>query len=236
MPYADVTKRRTYHAGYMQHWRVRKAQQPSSRPRRHGHLHHCRRRPAGRRAHSAALPGRPHGPRRVGPGNFTPSSSQNRTGRSHVIRLVPPVEGYRLPLRTWGSSCCQLTRSQLGDRLPSLHGHYPASSLLRSRPPLSGASVLSASRGCRLRLFPWHRRSGSHVPDESPHESHASQGASRFCLHICGVKPTVCGKSRFNEQVRGGETNHALNTRARQFLHVSGRKPTQHSRLDSALV
>jgi len=112
--------------------------------------------------------------RRVGPGNFTPSPSQNRTGRSHVIRLVPPVEGYRLPLRTWGSSCCQLTRSQLGDRLPSLHGHYPASSLLRSRPPLSGASVLSASRDCRLCLFPWHRRPGSHVPYESPHESHAS--------------------------------------------------------------
>jgi hypothetical protein len=27
MPYADVTKRRTYHAGYMQQWRARKAQQ-----------------------------------------------------------------------------------------------------------------------------------------------------------------------------------------------------------------
>src|SRR6266853_6957610 len=34
-----------------------------------------------------------------------------------------------------------------GDDLPpSLHGHYPASSLLRGSPPLSGASVLSASR------------------------------------------------------------------------------------------
>jgi hypothetical protein len=32
------------------------------------------------------------------------------------------------------------------DPLPSLHGHYPASSLLRSSPPLFGASVLSASR------------------------------------------------------------------------------------------
>jgi hypothetical protein len=27
MPYADATKRRTYHAGYMQQWRARKAQQ-----------------------------------------------------------------------------------------------------------------------------------------------------------------------------------------------------------------
>src|ERR1700731_5350792 len=32
------------------------------------------------------------------------------------------------------------------DPPPSLHGHYPASSLLRGSPPLSGASVLSASR------------------------------------------------------------------------------------------
>jgi len=56
----------------------------------------------------------------------------------------------------------------------SLRGHSPASSLLRSRPPLSGALVLSASRSCRLRLFPWHRRAGSHVPYESLPESHAS--------------------------------------------------------------
>src|SRR5258708_2654463 len=34
-----------------------------------------------------------------------------------------------------------------GDDLPPvLHGHWPASSLLRGSPPLSGASVLSASR------------------------------------------------------------------------------------------
>src|SRR6202040_2249060 len=32
------------------------------------------------------------------------------------------------------------------DPPPSLHGHYPASTLLRGSPPLSGASVLSASR------------------------------------------------------------------------------------------
>src|SRR4029077_15237572 len=39
----------------------------------------------------------------------------------------------------------------------------PASSLLRSSPPLSGASVLSALRVRRLRFFPWHRRPGSQV-------------------------------------------------------------------------
>src|SRR5258707_4866890 len=42
-----------------------------------------------------------------------------------------------------------------GDDLPPLlHGHCPASSLLRGSPPLSGASVLSASRLEPLVLFP----------------------------------------------------------------------------------
>jgi hypothetical protein len=45
-------------------------------------------------------------------------------------------------------------RSRLGDPLPSLHENYPVSSLLRSSPPLLGASVLSASRGFRLGLLP----------------------------------------------------------------------------------
>jgi hypothetical protein len=40
----------------------------------------------------------------------------------------------------------QLTRSNGDDLPPLLHGHYPASSLLQGSPPLSGASVLSASR------------------------------------------------------------------------------------------
>src|SRR5712671_4780946 len=40
------------------------------------------------------------------------------------------------------------------DPPPSLHGHYPTSSLLRSSPPLSGASVLSASRLEPLAPFP----------------------------------------------------------------------------------
>src|SRR5713226_2752499 len=40
------------------------------------------------------------------------------------------------------------------DPPPSLHGHYPASSLLRGSPPLPGASVLSASRLAPLVPFP----------------------------------------------------------------------------------
>jgi hypothetical protein len=57
---------------------------------------------------------------------------------------------------------------------PSLHGHCPASSLLRDSPPLPGESVLSASRVRRLCLFPLHRRTGSQVPDQSPGWSHAT--------------------------------------------------------------
>src|SRR5262250_3755134 len=42
-----------------------------------------------------------------------------------------------------------------GDDLPPLlHGHYPASTLLRGSPPLPGASVLSASRLEPLAPFP----------------------------------------------------------------------------------
>ncbi len=54
------------------------------------------------------------------------------------------------------------------DPLPSLHGHYPASSLLRSSPPLLDASVLSASRDRRLCLLPYHHPAGSQVPYHSP--------------------------------------------------------------------
>ena len=61
---------------------------------------------------------------------------------------MPPTEGCRLPPTSSSSSCFQLTHIDLdaGDLLPLLHGHYPASSLLRSSPPLACALVLSASR------------------------------------------------------------------------------------------
>ena len=61
-----------------------------------------------------------------------------------------------------------------GDLLPSLPGRYPVSSLLRSSPPLVGASVLSASRVHRLCLVPSHHRTGSQVPHQSPDWSHAT--------------------------------------------------------------
>jgi len=65
------------------------------------------------------------------------------------------------------------TGSDAGGPPPLLHRHYPASPLLRSGPSLAGASVLSASRGHRLSLFPSHRPQGSQVPYASPEESHA---------------------------------------------------------------
>ena len=82
----------------------------------------------------------------------------------------------RLPpsVKTWSSSGFPLTPPDVGDLPPSLHGHYPASPLLRSSAPLIGASVLSASWVFHLGLFPLHHRPGSQVPYESQHTSHAS--------------------------------------------------------------
>ena len=69
---------------------------------------------------------------------------------------APPVAGWRRPLAT-----CPLRSASI----------TPASSLVRGSPPLSGASVLSASRVLRLCFLPWHRRPGSQVPYESPNEN-----------------------------------------------------------------
>src|SRR6185312_10188594 len=76
--------------------------------------------------------------------SFTPSRSQIRTRHSRVIRLVPPNEGCRLPSRIGAPPVASWLTPNVGDLPPSRHGHYPASSLLRSSPPLPAASVLSA--------------------------------------------------------------------------------------------
>ena len=85
-----------------------------------------------------------------------------------TLRRLPPS------IKTRSSSGCPLTPPDVGDLLPLLHGHYPVSSLLRSSAPLIGASVLSASWGVHLCLFPLHHRPGSQVPYESPDKSHAA--------------------------------------------------------------
>jgi hypothetical protein len=61
---------------------------------------------------------------RVGPGNFTPSPSQNRTGYSRIIRLVPSREGRRLPLNEGLLPANQLAQISGDDLPPSLHDHY----------------------------------------------------------------------------------------------------------------
>src|SRR5216684_3018175 len=61
---------------------------------------------------------------RVGPGNFTPSPSQIRTGYSRIIRLVPSHEGCRLPLNKGLLPANQLAHISGDDPPPSLQPHY----------------------------------------------------------------------------------------------------------------
>jgi hypothetical protein len=93
----------------------------------------------------------------------------HRTGRDTLASSgsCPPHEGCRLPLNI-GFFPLPVDPSQMAmARSLRSTGITPASSLLRSSPPLPGASVLSASRLTPLAPFPWHRRAGSHVPYKS---------------------------------------------------------------------
>src|SRR5262249_43518298 len=58
--------------------------------------------------------------------------------RTNARRLPPSIDQR-------GSSRCRLTRANGDDLPPSIRERYPASSLLRGSPRLTGASVLSAS-------------------------------------------------------------------------------------------
>src|ERR1035437_3550794 len=79
----------------------------------------------------------------------------SRPGELHP---EPLTDSGREPLDSSGSchraKAAALTQANGDDPPPSLHGHYPASTLLRGSPPLSGASVLSASRLEPLAPFP----------------------------------------------------------------------------------
>ena len=103
---------------------------------------------------------------RVAPGSFTPRPS--RPGESHPEALTDPclslsahtaraIHGeLALSVTTRRFLPLPVDQSEYdaNDPPPSLHGHYPISSLLRSSPPLAGASVLWASRFVRLHLLP----------------------------------------------------------------------------------
>src|SRR3954453_13196744 len=52
-------------------------------------------------------------------------------------------------------------------RVPSLHRRYPASTVLRTRPPLRLASVLGSSGVCPLEVSLGIEATGSHVPHKS---------------------------------------------------------------------
>src|SRR6516165_2026665 len=104
---------------------------------------------------------------RVGSGNCTPSLSQNRTRHSRVIRLVPPLEGCRLPLNIGflplpvDPSQMAVTRSLRSTDITPFPRYYGA-----VRP--SPAHRYFRPRGLsHLRLFPSHRHRGSHVPYKS---------------------------------------------------------------------
>src|SRR5262245_561607 len=92
---------------------------------------------------------------RVGPGNFTPSPSQNRTGYSRIIRLVPSREGCRLPLNEGLLPANQLAQISRDDPPPSLHEHYTRfTATTRQSAPLRrfGTFGLAVGAACAFSL------------------------------------------------------------------------------------
>ena len=86
----------------------------------------------------------------------TPQGSRGFYVRAYRA-LLPPHAPDMLTVRIQvidGTGTFTLSDSQPCRLLTSLHGHYPASSLLRGSAPLTGASVLSASRFKPLVPFP----------------------------------------------------------------------------------
>ena len=77
---------------------------------------------------------------RVGPGNFTPSPSQIRTGYSRIIRLVPSHEGCRLPLNKGLLPANQLAHISGDDLPPSLYAQreMQTSTLIHRHSPYRG--------------------------------------------------------------------------------------------------
>src|SRR5258705_11038253 len=101
------------------------------------------------------------------PGEFHPEPLtdpdlilSHHPARATARRLPPSVELRAPPVASWPDSS-SMTRPLRSTTITA------ASSLLRSSPPLSGASVLSALQLAPLGPFPWHRRPGSHVPYKS---------------------------------------------------------------------
>src|SRR3974377_1409386 len=69
-----------------------------------------------------------------------------RPGLSCFVTSARTGYANRLTQAIDGTGTFTLSDSQPCRLLTLLHGHYPASTLLQGSPPLTGASVLSASR------------------------------------------------------------------------------------------
>jgi len=113
---------------------------------------------------------------RVGPGNFTPSPSQipdlilsHHPARAIARRLPPSAEpSGSSRCNPVGPSSTAMTRPLRSTGITPLHHYYGA-----VRP--SPAHRYFRPRGwSRLRLLPWHRRPGSHVPHKSQIELRAA--------------------------------------------------------------
>ena len=98
----------------------------------------------------------------------------------------------------------------LSDRRARWHKNCPLTVAIRARMTDAEAQWGAREQGAQsplLRSHAWQRASLL-KPARMTHDTRLVM----VSLHICGVKPTVFGKLRVNEQVRGEETNHALNT------------------------
>jgi len=122
-------------------------------------------------------------------------------------RLLPSLVG-RCPL--------------LDRRAPSLHRHYPASSLLRARPSLRLASVLGSSWGNHLEVSLAIEAGGSHVPHTSLRWTHAvfvPVTARPVSRHLPSLVP--------GQQLEPGfDDVPTLSTRRQRFTRV--RLPSAH--------
>src|SRR5262249_62316514 len=83
-------------------------------------------------------------------------------------KLVPPHEGCRLPLRIGAPPVASWLAPNVGDLPPSLHGHYTRfNATTRQSAPFRRIGTFGLAVGAACAFFPWHRRSGSHVPYKS---------------------------------------------------------------------
>ena len=162
--------------------------------------------PAGirsRRFRNAAESARGVSPRAAHRSGLDTIASSGSCHRTKAAASRRELELLLLPVGSLPTSVTCPLRSTGITPLPRYYG------AVRPYPP---QSVLSASQFRCLYLFPWHRRTGSQVPYESPNESHASytQGTAwpvgRFPPHSSwssGATPVLMPSKAFRCVTRG---------------------------------